>query len=142
MNDPLSAPVARGVSVFGEMHPPARTAAFRAGTFTGVTGARMQRLAAEFVFGEVWGDDGLDRRSRSLVTLGILIAQRAGEEFGNHVHVALANGLDRQEIEEAITHAAAYAGFPAANSAMGVAKRVFDAVDQREAGDPSTKEAT
>jgi 4-carboxymuconolactone decarboxylase len=52
--------------------------------------------------------------------LGALIAPRVGHEFANLVRVALANGLAEQEIEEAITHAAAYAGFPAAHAAMQV----------------------
>ena len=118
-------PVEHGVAVFGEMHPPARTEAFRMAANLTVPGGRMRRLAAEFIFGRLWDDKRLDRRSRSLVTLGALIAQRAGDEFGNHVRVALANGVTRQEIEEAITHAAAYAGFPAAHAAMGVAVRIF-----------------
>jgi 4-carboxymuconolactone decarboxylase len=117
--------VTRGVSVFGEMHPPERTEAFRAATNPSAPGGRMQSLAAEFVFGHIWSDDRLDRRSRSLVTMGVLIAQGAGEEFGNHVRVALANGLSPQEIEETITQAAAYAGFPAALAAMKVAIRIF-----------------
>jgi 4-carboxymuconolactone decarboxylase len=120
-------PVIRGVAVFGEMHPPARTAAFAAATDPALLGGRMQALAANFVFGQIWGDtERLDRRSRSLVTLGALIALRTSEEFGNHVRVGLANGLTPAEIEEVITHASAYVGFPAARAAMIVATRIFD----------------
>jgi 4-carboxymuconolactone decarboxylase len=87
----------------------------------------MQALAAEFVFGQIWGDTvRLVRRARSLVTLGALIALRTGEEFGNHVRVGLANGLTAGEIEEVITHASAYVGFPAARAAMVVATRIFE----------------
>jgi 4-carboxymuconolactone decarboxylase len=96
-------------------------------------------LAAEFVFGRIWNGEPLDRRRRSLVTLGVLIAHRGGEEFGNHVRVALKNGLTAQEIEEAITHAAPYAGFPAAHAAMQVAIRVFAEAGKAEgipAGQP------
>jgi 4-carboxymuconolactone decarboxylase len=125
MSNIETAAVGHGVAVFGTMHPPDRTEAFRAATDPAVPGGRLQRLAAAFVFGQIWDDDRLDRRSRSLVTLGVLIGQRAGEEFGNHVRVALKNGLSAREIEEAITHAAAYAGFPAAHAAMQAASRIF-----------------
>ncbi len=120
-------PVIRGVAVFGEMQPPARTAAFAAATDPALPGGRMQALAANFVFGQIWGDtERLDRRSRSLVTLGALIALRTSEEFGNHVRVGLANGLTPAEIEEVIMHASAYVGFPAARAAMIVATRIFE----------------
>ena len=126
MNHDHTDPIARGVAVFGEMHPPARTAAFAAATDPAMPGGRMQRLAAEFVFGQIWGDtERLDRRSRSLVTLGALIALRTGDEFGNHVRVGITNGLSHGEIEEVITHSAAYVGFPAARAAMMVAARTF-----------------
>ena len=115
----------RGIAAFGKTHTSERTEAFRAAADPSVVGGRMQILATEFVFGGLWANDQLDGRSRSLVTMGVLIAQRAGEEFGNHVRVGLANGLTRQEIEEAIAHAAGYAGFPAAHSAMKVATAIF-----------------
>jgi 4-carboxymuconolactone decarboxylase len=115
------------VAVFGEMHLPAQTAAFAAAADPALPGGRMQSLAAEFVFGKIWGDtERLDRRSRSFVTLGALIALRIGEEFGNHVRVGLANGLTAGEIEEVITHASAYVGFPAARAAMVVATRILE----------------
>ena len=119
-------PIARGVAVFGEMHPPARTAAFAAATDPAMAGGRMQRLAADFVFGRIWGNtERLDHRACSLVTLGALIALGTGDEFGNHVRVGIANGLSHREIEEAITHSAAYVGFPAARAAMTVAAHIF-----------------
>ena len=127
MGNDRNDPVSHGVAVFGEMHPPARAAAFAEATDPAALGGRMQSLAAEFVFGHIWGDtDRLDRRSRSLVTLGALIALRMGDEFGNHVRVGIANGLTRSEIEEVVTHSAAYVGFPAARVAMVVAARIFE----------------
>jgi len=125
MSDTETDAVGNGVAVFGEMHPPERTEAFRAATDPAIPGGRMQRLAAEFVFGRIWNGERLDRRSRSFITLGVLIAHRGGEEFGNHVRVALKHGLTAQEIEQAITHAAAYAGFPAAYASMQGAIRLF-----------------
>jgi len=85
----------------------------------------MSELALRNVFSEIWARPGLDFRSRSLVTLGILIALRAHEELRHHVAIALKNGVTVQEIEEVLYHASAYAGFPAANSARVVAAEVI-----------------
>jgi 4-carboxymuconolactone decarboxylase len=74
-------------------------------------------LALENVFARLWGRPGLDHRSRSLVTMGILIALRAHEELRVHTAIALANGLTVAELEEVVYHASGYAGFPAANAA-------------------------
>lgn len=129
MTDIFSQAVAHGVAVFGTMHPTARTEQFAASAASAEPGGRMQRLAAGFVFGQLWGDEALDRRARSLVTLGVLVALDIGEDLGGHIRVALANGVTPTEIEEAITHAAAYAGFPRALAAMSVAKNILEARD-------------
>ncbi|MCB8883017.1 carboxymuconolactone decarboxylase family protein [Acidisoma cellulosilytica] len=71
-------------------------------------------LSLEFVFGKVWGRGGLDRKQRSLVTIGVLIALRQPAELENHLRVGLTNGLTLAEVEEAIVQTAPYAGFPAA----------------------------
>jgi len=125
MNKTNSKAFERGIAAFAKTHTSEQAAAFRAAAEPSVLGGRMQSLATEFVFGALWADDQLDGRSRSLVTMGILIAQRAVEEFGNHVRVGLANGLTPREIEETITHAAGYVGFPAAHAAMNVAATIF-----------------
>ena len=78
-------------------------------------------LAMENVFGRLWIRPGLDKRSRSLLTLGILIALQAHAELKVHILIALANGLTVKEIEEVIYHSTGYAGFPAANGARAVA---------------------
>ena len=77
------------------------------------------------MFGSLWGRDGLSRRDRSLVTMGILIALRATDEFAHHVAIARTNGLTEDEIAEVIYHASGYAGFPAANTARNVAREVL-----------------
>ncbi|WP_426231706.1 carboxymuconolactone decarboxylase family protein [Pararhizobium sp. DWP3-4] len=71
-------------------------------------------LSLEFVFGRVWARDGLDRKQRSLVTIGTLIALRQTSELENHFRVGLTNGLTFRELEEAVIQTAPYAGFPAA----------------------------
>ncbi|MFG2943540.1 carboxymuconolactone decarboxylase family protein [Streptomyces sp. NPDC048282] len=83
----------------------------------------MGRLALEHVFGDIWGRPGLDRRSRSLITLGVLMAQGHQTEIGNHVRAGQANGLTPDEILEAVLHTAPYIGYPAAGQAMATAVR-------------------
>lgn len=87
--------------------------------------AEYSTLAVDFVFGSVWTRDGLERKQRSLVTMGILIANRDISEFKLPVKVGLTNGLTATEIKEAIIQAAPYAGFPAAKAAMDAAVEVF-----------------
>jgi 4-carboxymuconolactone decarboxylase len=93
-------------------------------------GSAMMELAVDFVFGSIW-TPGLDRKQRSLVTLGILIALRRTEEFKNHVQVGLRNGLTVGEIEEALIQATAYAGFPAAYAASNAAAEVLRDLELR-----------
>lgn len=88
-------------------------------------GGELFALALDNVFGRLWTRDGLSRRDRSLVTLGILIALRATDELRFHVQIARNNGLTEDEIAEVIYHATGYAGFPNASTAMKVAKEVL-----------------
>ncbi len=88
-------------------------------------GDELLEIGVESVFGRLWGRDGLSRRDRSLVTLGILIALRATDELQFHVQIARNNGLTDDEIAEVIYHSSGYAGFPAANSACKVAREVL-----------------
>jgi NAD(P)-dependent dehydrogenase (short-subunit alcohol dehydrogenase family)/alkylhydroperoxidase/carboxymuconolactone decarboxylase family protein YurZ len=82
-------------------------------------------LSLDHVFGALWTRPGLDRRSRSLVTLGALIALRASDELKIHFQIALNNGLTLEEIEEVIYHMTGYAGYPAAVSARRLANEVL-----------------
>lgn len=88
-------------------------------------GAYRGEMAVDFVFGKLWSRDQLDRRARSLVTLGILIALGQTGELKIHLMAAIRNGCTVQEVEEAIYHAAAYAGFPLSNQAAHIAEEVF-----------------
>jgi 4-carboxymuconolactone decarboxylase len=89
-------------------------------------------LSLDNVFGTLWARPGLDHRSRSLVTLGILIALRATDELRFHFPIALRNGLTRDEIAEVIYHASGYAGFPAAATARGIAVEMLDGASGEE----------
>ncbi|MEZ5572746.1 MAG: carboxymuconolactone decarboxylase family protein [Halioglobus sp.] len=88
----------------------------------------LQEAAMEHAWGGVWTRTGLDRRTRSIVTVSMLIALQAHGELKGHVRGALNNGVTAQEIREIIMHAAAYCGYPAALSAMRVAREVIDAL--------------
>ncbi|WP_034986396.1 carboxymuconolactone decarboxylase family protein [Corynebacterium jeikeium] len=91
----------------------------------GSDGEALQKHVTETVWGSVWTRDGLARRDRSLLNIGMLVALRATEELRGHVRGALENGLTRTEITEAIIHASGYCGAPAALSAMKVAQEVL-----------------
>jgi 4-carboxymuconolactone decarboxylase len=88
--------------------------------------ADFQELVTRYAWGEVWARPGLDRRTRSCVTLGMLVALRSEEELAMHVRAALRNGVTATEVQEVLLHAAVYAGVPAANAAFAVAQRVLD----------------
>jgi 4-carboxymuconolactone decarboxylase len=74
---------------------------------------------------DVWDRPGLDRRTRSAITLALLTALRAEGEIPMHVRAALRHGLTREEIAEVLLHAAVYAGLPAANAAFRIADEVL-----------------
>ena len=86
----------------------------------------FQEYITGAAWGDVWGRPGLDRRTRSAVTLGILTALRAENELPMHVRAARRNGLTKEEISEVLLHAAVYAGVPAANAAFAIAQRTLD----------------
>jgi len=88
--------------------------------------APFQDLITRYAWGEVWARPGLDRRTRSCVTLGMLVALRSEEELAMHVRAALRNGVTAAEVQEVLLHAAVSAGVPAANAAFAVAQRVLD----------------
>jgi 4-carboxymuconolactone decarboxylase len=87
--------------------------------------APFQAFITRTAWGDVWARPGLDRRTRSLLTLVLLTALRAEDELALHVRAALRNGVTPEEIREALIHAAVYAGVPAANTAFSVAERVL-----------------
>lgn len=105
--------------VLGSEHVDRATAS--AGTF----GEPFQDLITRYAWGSVWARPGIDRRTRSVITLTSLVCLRAENELGMHIRAALRNGLSTDEIREVLLHTAIYAGVPAANSAFAVAQRVL-----------------
>jgi 4-carboxymuconolactone decarboxylase len=88
--------------------------------------APFQEYLTRTAWGDVWSRPGLDRRTRSAVTLAVLTALRAEGEIAMHVRAALRNGLTQDEIAEVLLHTAVYAGIPAANSAFRIAEEALD----------------
>jgi len=87
--------------------------------------ADFQDLIARYAWGEIWSRPGLDRKTRSCITLTALTALGHFEELALHVRAALRNGLTPDEIKEVLLQAAVYCGVPAANQAFAVAQRVL-----------------
>jgi len=85
----------------------------------------FQDFITRFAWGDVWTRPGLDRRTRSIVTLTALTSLRAENEIAMHVRAAITNGLTPAEITEILLHTAVYAGLPAANAAFAIAQRTL-----------------
>jgi 4-carboxymuconolactone decarboxylase len=85
----------------------------------------FQRYITESAWGAIWTRPGLDRRTRSLVTLAILAARGQWEEFALHVRATRNTGASPEDIKEMLFHVAVYAGVPAANRAFAVAKEAL-----------------
>jgi 4-carboxymuconolactone decarboxylase len=86
----------------------------------------FQDFITRFAWGAVWTREGLDRRTRSAITLAVLTALGRDHELAMHVRAARRNGLTADEISEVLLHTAVYAGVPAANAAFAIAQRVLD----------------
>jgi 4-carboxymuconolactone decarboxylase len=82
----------------------------------------FQKLITEVAWGSLWARPGLDRRSRSLVTIGILAALGRTEELALHLRATANTGASPEEVAETLMHVAVYAGVPAANTAFALAK--------------------
>ena len=113
----LEEKLAYGLTVFGEIMGEDKAAGLRAASESTGFGSDISRLAINYAFADVWGDDKLERKQRSLVTLGILIASRQTLELRNHVRIAVRNGLTARELEGVLIQALPYVGFPAVASA-------------------------
>ena len=88
--------------------------------------ADFQDLITRYAWGEIWSRPGLDRRTRSAITLTALVALNRPEELTMHLRAALRNGLTPDEIKEVLLQSAVYCGVPAANSAFAIAQQVLE----------------
>src|SRR5215470_19256848 len=91
----------------------------------------FQELITRYAWGEVWSRPGLPKKTRSLLTLGMLVALNRGEEFRMHVKAELSIGVSREEIQEMLLQAAVYCGVPAANAAFHIAEDVLESLEQK-----------
>jgi 4-carboxymuconolactone decarboxylase len=105
--------------VLGDQHVDTATA--QTTEFT----ADFQQLITEYAWGTIWTRPGLDRRSRSIITLTALIARGHHDELAMHLRAALRNGLTSDEIKEVLLQSAIYCGVPDANAAFGIAQTVL-----------------
>jgi 4-carboxymuconolactone decarboxylase len=86
----------------------------------------FQDLITRYAWGEIWARPGLDRRTRSCITLTALVALNHHDELAMHIRAARRNGLSVDEIKEVLLQSAVYCGVPAANRAFAIAQRVLD----------------
>lgn len=101
-----------GQKIFGELMGEKKAAAFREHVSSTGFASEIWRLARDFAFADIWGREGLERKHRSLVTLGILIATRQTLELKNHIRIAVRNGLTVRELEEVLLQCLPCLGFP------------------------------
>jgi 4-carboxymuconolactone decarboxylase len=94
----------------------------KANDFTG----DFQDFIERYAWGDIWARPGLDRRTRSAITITALVARGHVDELALHVRAALRNGLTVEEIKEVLLQSAIYCGVPAARSAFAVAQRVLE----------------
>lgn len=126
-----------GVRTFSQLLGERAAEGLRASLGSEEFGAAIGKLAVDFAFGSVWARDGLERKQRSLIVIGILIAQGQVPELKNHIRIGLNNGLTVRELEEALIQAIPYVGFPAVASATTAVVEVL-----RETGlDTTTRTA-
>ena len=87
--------------------------------------SEFQDFITRYAWGEVWGRPGLDRRTRSCITIAMLVTLKQEHELAMHLRAALRVGVTREEIREILLQTAIYAGVPAANRAFAIAQRVL-----------------
>ena len=126
MNDKLTTGMTTRRRVLGDAHVDRAEAAKTA------FDEPFQTLITEGAWGSVWASDALTHRERSLITLALLAAQGHWDEVAMHIRATANTGATREDIREALMHVAVYAGVPAANHAIKIAKRTFAEIDAGE----------
>ena len=93
--------------------------------------ADFQRLITEAAWGSVWARPGLDRKTRHLLTIAMLATLGSYEELAMHIRATRNTGVTREDVKEVLLQVAVYAGIPAANAAIAIAKRVYGELDEK-----------
>ncbi|WP_455424568.1 4-carboxymuconolactone decarboxylase [Dryocola sp. LX212] len=89
----------------------------------------FQNFITRYAWGDIWTRPGLERHTRSMITIAMLIALNREAELKMHLRAAFNNGVTKDEIKELIMHSALYCGLPAANATLHLAQQVFDELD-------------
>jgi 4-carboxymuconolactone decarboxylase len=92
--------------------------------------APFQDLITRYAWGEIWSRSELPRKTRSMITIAMLVALNRSDELRMHLRAAANNGVSRKEIQEVLLQTAVYCGVPAANAAFHIAEEVFRAARQ------------
>lgn len=126
--DPLHAGMATRRAVLGDAHVD------RARAATDSLDAPFQELITRGAWGTVWSRDTISRRERSMITVALLAALGHDEELAMHCRATARTGASRDDICEALLHVAVYAGVPAANRAIKIARSVFAELEESRNG--------
>jgi 4-carboxymuconolactone decarboxylase len=95
----------------------------------GAFAPKLAELTDDVLYGDVWERPGLSKRDRSLITVATLVALYRHDQLPSHLRRAVAHGLTPEEIAEAITHIAFYAGWPTAMTAVAIARKQFESTE-------------
>jgi 4-carboxymuconolactone decarboxylase len=91
----------------------------------------FQNLITRYAWGEIWTRPGLERKTRILITVALLVAANRPEEFRMYVKAAIQNGVTQAELKEVLLQTAIYCGLPAANASFRAAEEVLAALDSK-----------
>jgi 4-carboxymuconolactone decarboxylase len=97
----------------------------RAETHKSELDEEFQDLITRYAWGEIWTRPGLSRHTRSLLTIGLMVALNRGEELKLHLRASRNNGVTADEVREVLLHCAVYCGLPAANAAFHAAREIL-----------------
>jgi 4-carboxymuconolactone decarboxylase len=89
----------------------------------------LQDLVTRHCFGDIWSREGLDRKTRSMLTIAMLIGQSRPDQLKNHVRGAVANGVTKEEVREILAHASLYYGLPSVSDAWRHCREALKEVD-------------
>ncbi len=90
----------------------------------------FQDLITRYAWGEIWTRPGLPRKTRSLITIAMMVALNRGDELKMHIRGALQNGVTREELREVLLQTAIYCGVPAANAAFHLTEQVLSEMEE------------
>ena len=93
----------------------------------------LRQFLFEHCFAAVWARPGLERATRSIITISVLTALGRTEELKSHIRMGLNNGLTREQLKELFLHVGVYAGAPSAVSAVRAAMEEFESIDKQKA---------